>query len=594
MNLLTKITAVIAGITVAASAAVIPISASAEEILVLGTESQDLYDMFNGNEVDMGTSGCVTLNADRSIKLTGNGGWVSLPNSGSLKGFSPDTQATKYQLSFDYNGSWSQTTISNNQGFYLEKFNADVTLQDDSKDNVSFNNRSVKNQSTVTMGDDEWEHYAIDMDLSSENVKRVDKIYLRIALRSVNAGSVTIKNLKLTPYESKAVVAKIGDTPYTSLDDAFDEAIKGSDVTINVLEDTTTTKSGLYMSNNPKICRIYSADNTPKTVGVNTTGNLFDWDTVEFNYINLAKSGDVVPESIAASQKNSPGSFTFKNGSISGMEFSDRISGFGINNLENAQINSNKVVSDLFLIAKDSEIKNSTITGNTSSGYGVEAASGCTLTITDSTINGNTITNHNGSDVTIWNGSTVVLAGSTQVGKIYIYDGIVKLASSFTGSAVITGNNLSLSDGTVIADVETDADISGITVDGLDTEKYELKLENGKLVIAEKTVEPINPSAQLENANWGYTGNDNTYQTEGNTITDGNETVYGYKATFSALENGTYTKAVLTADPVDEDKEAKTSEKKLEGITLEAGGGAIFYVISNAALDTSNSSITLK
>lgn len=125
-----------------------------------------------------------------------------------------------------------------------------------------------------------------------------------------------------------------------------------------------------------------------------------------------------------------------------------------------------------------------------------------------------------------------------------------------------------------------------------------VSVRNGASINVSYTTKDTEPSGQLteniENADWGYTGDDGKYTTAGNTITDGTETVYGYKATFSAFEDGTYTNAVLTADPVEEGKKIKTAEKELGGITLEAGGGAIFYVISNAQLDTSTSSITLE
>ena len=106
--------------------------------------------------------------------------------------------------------------------------------------------------------------------------------------------------------------------------------------------------------------------------------------------------------------------------------------------------------------------------------------------------------------------------------------------------------------------------------------------------------EPEQPKATLAEAAWAVTGADAGYTVDGtnnNELKTDDETVYGYKAEFDGLDNTTYTTVKATFKRTGSNdiiEQTKTITK------VTSNGGAVFYIISNAELDMTNSSIVLE
>lgn len=106
--------------------------------------------------------------------------------------------------------------------------------------------------------------------------------------------------------------------------------------------------------------------------------------------------------------------------------------------------------------------------------------------------------------------------------------------------------------------------------------------------------EPTQPTAELETANWSVEGSNTGYDVNQNKLTVDGETVFGYKATFSNLGSTTYTTVKATVKKAGgNETDIQTQEKKIPELTLN-DGGVVFYIISNAELDTTGSSIVLE
>ena len=97
---------------------------------------------------------------------------------------------------------------------------------------------------------------------------------------------------------------------------------------------------------------------------------------------------------------------------------------------------------------------------------------------------------------------------------------------------------------------------------------------------------PEKPQAKLEAANW--TAADNSgYTANGNILTRGTEKLYGYMAT---LKSDGYTYKKIMAEAVSAAGK-KSMTEEFSGASLSGDGSVIFYIISNAELDTENSRV---
>lgn len=420
-----------------------------------------------------------------------------------------------------------------------------------------------------------------------------DAEYLVITLSGWSDGDTTVNSMSITgtrtdPVDPGTYVAKIGDNSYTSLDAAIAAAQDIDNAVIEVLQDTEMTGTGYDAS---KGMTIKSADDEMKTIKLAQTGannsDVFGNQTqgkVAFENIKLTTDAEgKVVRNIAAWANNANNSFTLTNCEITGITTDDCISVYYQNNITNSSLTNNRVDATLLAIRADSTIENATITGNSAGSHGVLEL-GANTTIKNSTINNNT---SSGGDVKIGNGKTVTLSGNTVIGDLKI-DGNasgVKLASDFTGSANIITNGSVTAVGTVVATVEEGAKTNGITVEGLDTNEYELVVnENNQLVIAEKTEEPTAaPSANFEAAN--FESDNAAYTASGNTLTDGEGNVtYGYKAT---IDTGSITYNGISGTVYTEDE----SDSRTLQYNGSFQGEAVFYLVTNKAINTSTSSI---
>lgn len=116
----------------------------------------------------------------------------------------------------------------------------------------------------------------------------------------------------------------------------------------------------------------------------------------------------------------------------------------------------------------------------------------------------------------------------------------------------------------------------------------------------DEPTEPEKPTAVLTDAEWTVEdGSDIGYTVDSakNNLTAPDGTVvYGYSASFKGLagDSTSYTKVTATVKKKDGgENDIKTQEKSMEGLTLN-GGEAVFYIISNAELDASASTIVLE
>ena len=341
-----------------------------------------------------------------------------------------------------------------------------------------------------------------------KNLSTDSTVYLYAWINNANT-TVTVTSTSTTE-ASPTYAAKIGDTTYATLDEAAAAAID-KEAVIELYKDQTLTKNNIYAITNGTI-RIQSADNEKKTITLAPeaeNAEIFTWNKVVFENINICMAENESIKSIYS--YNSRGNireFMLNNSTITGIVVTDCISVAKKNDLTNATVTGNTAAFALFANREDSTISGSTITGNNENSSvsgthlgAVQVAEG-TTTIANSAIKNNTFKK---GDVEVDEGAAVVLSGSTEIGNLYDNGGTIKLAADFTGSAKIT--NIATTTGTAVIDaVEEGATVSGITVDGL-AENQELKLENGALIIAEKTV-PSSLTATVANIGATYGKNE--------------------------------------------------------------------------------------
>ena len=398
-------------------------------------------------------------------------------------------------------------------------------------------------------------------------------------------------------YNSEKPGVLLDNQPYENLDSAMayinTDETRG-DHTIELLSDQTLSGDSFY-AGYQKATTITSAEGSKYTVTLapeNVNANIFIWDGVTFDNVKLTQSADSTINTLCAYQGSNNGyknnSLDLNNVEMTGITAGDCISVFGSNDIKQSKVTGNTAKATLFSNRTDSVIENSEITGNKTENFGTVEISMAPTTIKNSTIKDNTTTH---GDVQLRSGGTVVLNGNTEIGTLYDEGGTINIGSDFTGSVTVTLSDNNFEDGRVIAaSVEEGANVSGVTVNGLPTD-MELKVAEGKLVVAEKA--PEKATATLETAEWTTTDDKYTVDNENSnelTAPDGT-TVYGYKAAFNDLGNVTYTKA--EANVTNAETEATMSqEKDIAGITTE--GGVVFYIISNAELDTDASTIVLE
>lgn len=95
----------------------------------------------------------------------------------------------------------------------------------------------------------------------------------------------------------------------------------------------------------------------------------------------------------------------------------------------------------------------------------------------------------------------------------------------------------------------------------------------------------MKPEAQLEEAIWSTT--DNSYSVNGNKLTRGDDTLFGYKATLKG-DNTTYN--TIKVDAVIANG-SKSNNQVFPGAKLSGTGDVTFYILTNAELNTTSSRI---
>lgn len=392
---------------------------------------------------------------------------------------------------------------------------------------------------------------------------------------------ITLRNISA----AEEPVAKIGETEYTSMDDAMAAAKDQDDNTITLLKDASYSGTN-YCAQTGKTTTIKSDGDTQRTLTLTANAaGIFTWNGIVFDNVKVTMpEADEINGNVYAWQKNGDNNaMTLRNSMLTGIKTKDCFSCAFVNDVISSTVTGNTVTKALFSNRKDSTVENSTITGNTATGLGIfEVTNSSTTTVKNSVIKDNNI----GSlgDINLKEGSTLVLSGNTEIGSIYLENNgaTVKLAADFTGSATI--KNSALTEDTVVATVEAGASTAGITVTGLDTDTYELQTIDGKLTIKAKAVQA--PEALLDEVEFeadqstGYTAN-------GNILTSSENIVYGYKADLQL--NGTTYNTVKADVKAAEGGDVKT--KEFTGATVSGNTTVTFYIVANKALDTSVSKV---
>ena len=303
-----------------------------------------------------------------------------------------------------------------------------------------------------------------------------------------------IDNITLTKVEkdpSDTNVAEVDGVQYTSLDEALSTALAGetNSATVKLLANAELTTT--Y----PEKTVTIESDNN-YTVNVNTT-NACVFQNLTLNNVTLTgSSGEKLLANYNLTLTNATisdfknfdclclGDFTVTNSKITGA--SDcvtcipnnwgkiSVNGLTIENTSNTNWNT------LFKVNDPGENVLHTITGLTVTGADDDydlfiGQENTKLTIKDSNLGA------------IQNNGKLTLSGETSISSVKMdtaTNAVLTLASDFTGSAKITG--ISTETGTTVATVDNGANTAGITVDGM-ADTQELKVVDGKLVIAEKT-----------------------------------------------------------------------------------------------------------
>lgn len=95
-------------------------------------------------------------------------------------------------------------------------------------------------------------------------------------------------------------------------------------------------------------------------------------------------------------------------------------------------------------------------------------------------------------------------------------------------------------------------------------------------------------TGKLEKANWSVDGQALEYKANGNELTNDNITIYGYKASIQGDGDYTYRTVKASVSTVD----GEIGEKIFNTTELTGVGAAVFYVLSDKALNTDKSFVT--
>lgn len=352
------------------------------------------------------------------------------------------------------------------------------------------------NRTDLAGGQATYSDFAKVYGLTQMNITSADNTYTASIAADADYLVLTFCGWKTTKLDSLALTgtaatsdyaAEMDGIYYASFDEAMSAALGKGNKTINLYNDGEYSGSGYYAG---KDCATtIKSDSDEKRTITLTTGNtnVFTWNSINLENIILKSTAPNIKNVYEYQNKASDNILTLRNCEVSDITTSDCFSVAWVNNVYDTVVSGNNVKKAVFSNRLDSVIENSTITGNAANGIGaIEVTNSSTTTIKDSTIDNNTSSY---GDVNIKSGSTAVLSGNTVIGTIYFDspESKLTLAADFRGGAEL--KNVSTAEGTELATVKDGALISGITVEGLDTDNYELKVQDGSLVIVKKEAE---------------------------------------------------------------------------------------------------------
>lgn len=405
-----------------------------------------------------------------------------------------------------------------------------------------------------------------------------------------NGADCVYAQLKIYELTDKKYVARSGDRYFETLDEAIDAVGKpwnreGSYATIELLKDAEITKAHTENNDGKTYLRAYINGNGHT---INVTSSAKSLETITLNDVTLTGGVGGIGNNLTDYPGVDGTKTAWDNVKLDNMVGDclilnqGQIANCTITNYSGVSIFPNNIGSNNLIL-------NTTITSTSVDPEfpAVRVNVDNNFTIEDSTITGTKTGGTSTNDVTIVNG-TLTVKGNTTIGLMSKTGSGSLTFDNFTGNATLD-SSFGTEVGTEIAAV-TGGFTGTVTLNGLD-ENCELKVAEGKLIVAEKA--PEKATATLETAAWESTDEEYTVDSENTnelTALDGT-VVYGYKATFDDLGNVTYTKAVANVTNA-ETKATQMQDKNIAGITTE--GGVVFYIISDAALDTGASTIVLE
>ncbi len=358
--------------------------------------------------------------------------------------------------------------------------------------------------------------------------------------------------------------AYVGETGYETLDAALaaENEVRDESYTIVLKADQELTSVGNYSG--AHLTTTITSDETRRKITLNpsTDGATFTYDIVVFDNVEMVSSTTCENDlwCVAAYQRSGNRYFTVNNSYLHDIVVTDCLSVFTQNNVTNSTVENNTAPAAIFANRIDSLIENSTITNNTATNLGAVEVVGGTTTIRNSTITG-TISNR--GDVSA-SGGTLRLEGETVIGTIYKGTATIVLGSDFTGSAAV--KNVTIADGTVVATVEDGADVSGITVEGMDESAYELVVRDGQLVIVSKnTVNLVTETTYVNSRDYSADTGVETNKATG----------FATKITNTGTANGLFKTISWT---VTSNGESKTSDKFDMGTEITLAPEAYVHV----------------
>lgn len=315
-------------------------------------------------------------------------------------------------------------------------------------------------------------------------------------------------------------VAKVGETTYTSLDTAISEADENATVTVladcdlnNVVTKPITLK-GESAENKPTVT-LKAAPDTTKSIfnGTTTLENIiFSGGDTPNNAPIIVRDETTTPATETVTNETRFDRFvswgsnlTIKNSEIKNLSFvSDTYGKFDFDNVKFTGIYRSGWI---FNTSDKSTLNNVTATENNP----VWGWCGFIETDNETTFTNCTIDNNNNCRA-IWTGNTgtAILNGNNTLAEVTLgptghltinepvpmsvfvidNDGTqaynLNLGEKFSGNLNIPLSATAAVPEKVVATVANGADVSGITVENMDTEANELKVADGKLVIAAK------------------------------------------------------------------------------------------------------------